>query len=178
MSGHKRQRGWIGTLAALALLIVVGFVCGALAGFLWEEPRLVVAYLTGRTETVDWSEPPAAAPGEPSVASPPPVAAAPPAPASRAPAPRAEAPPAARPDAPPRSGFAVQVGAFGERGAAERLAERLREHGYDSYLSSEGGAPWRVRVGPLPAREQAEALAQRLKRAESLPTWVLEEGEG
>jgi DedD protein len=42
---------------ALVVLVVVGFLCGALAGFLWEEPGLVLAYLSGKTEPVEFSEP-------------------------------------------------------------------------------------------------------------------------
>jgi len=32
---------------------------------------------------------------------------------------------------------------------------------------------WRVRVGPVDSRPDAERLAGRLKREEQLPTWVL-----
>jgi cell division septation protein DedD len=56
MNTNRRQTGWVSTLAALVVLVVVGFLCGALAGFLWEEPGLVIAYLTGKTETVESTE--------------------------------------------------------------------------------------------------------------------------
>ena len=38
-----------------------------------------------------------------------------------------------------------------------------------------GSARWRVRVGPWPTRDAGERAADRLKREERLPTWVLEE---
>lgn len=197
---ERRRRGWVGTVFALLLLVVGGFVCGALAGFLWEEPRLVVAYLSGETENLAWSDPSAEA--DAGAGDPPPVAAAPPPQAPSAEAqPEAEAPAAAarasaaepRPPAPPappveprsapapQGGFAVQVGAFGESRSAERLATRLRENGFDTYVTpsaAEGASRWRVRVGPVPEREAAERLARRLKRDQELPTWVLEEGGG
>jgi hypothetical protein len=53
----RRNAGWVSTLVALVVLVVVGFLCGALAGFLWEEPGLVLAYLSGKTEPVEFSEP-------------------------------------------------------------------------------------------------------------------------
>ncbi len=57
MNQDRRRGGWVSTLLALVVLVVVGFLCGALAGFLWEEPGLVLAYLSGETESVEWSEP-------------------------------------------------------------------------------------------------------------------------
>jgi DedD protein len=72
MKHDRRQAGWISTLVALVGLVVVGFLCGAFAGFLWEEPGLVLAYLSGKTEPVSFD--PNAAPSEPApVAAPPPT---------------------------------------------------------------------------------------------------------
>lgn len=185
-TSQRRRGGWVGTVAALLLLVVVGFVFGALVGFLWEEPRLVVAYLSGQTENLDWHAP--QSPQDVAGSATPPVAAAPPARETEAaPAPPPPSVPQAEASSPPPSAhgsearFAVQVGAFGESRAAEHLADRLREHGFDTYVTpgpDDGASRWRVRVGPVPEREAAERLAQRLKRDEELPTWVLEEGEG
>jgi len=72
----------------------------------------------------------------------------------------------------------VQVGAFTESAPAEKLADRLRARGYPTYVRSsedDGESRWRVRVGPVAARPEAEALAEKLQRAEKLPTWVLDE---
>lgn len=208
MVDPRRRSGWIGMLLALTLLLAVGFLGGAFAGFLWEEPRLVLAYLTGRTEPVEWSdagsrESVAAAPDAlpsvelPSVseAAPDPapesVAKAPPepeaesAPAPTAPAPKVVAKPAPEPALPAVAAapgrFSVQVGAFGESGPAEQLAKRLRSRGYESYVvpaTASGPATWRVRVGRVAARAQAEKLAAKLAKGEKLPTWVIDEGEG
>jgi cell division septation protein DedD len=77
----------------------------------------------------------------------------------------------------PTAGFAVQVGAFSEKGTAQALADSLRAHGFPVYLSPTEGDPanWRVRVGPLSTRPEAEKTARRLEAAEKLPTWVLGE---
>jgi cell division septation protein DedD len=89
-----------------------------------------------------------------------------------------EAAPAVAAAPPPAGGFAVQVGAFTEASAAEQLARRLREHGHPVYVAPSVGsdtARWRVRVGPLSSRAEAEGVAARLEREERLSTWVLAE---
>jgi DedD protein len=229
-SKDRRSAGWISTLVALVVLVVVGFLCGALAGFLWEEPGLVVAYLSGKTEPVEWSEtnepapvaaaPPALsesaelaadsapqpaaaeAPAEPEPEPepeakpvPPPAPAALPAPARvkpaekkpAAPKPNTVAKPAEKPAtakvaaATPAGRFSVQVGAFADRASADKLASRLRSHGYDTFVKTDGeagGKRFRVRVGPVAARSRAEELAAKLAKGEKLPTWILDESKG
>jgi cell division septation protein DedD len=177
----------------LGILIVAGFAAGVLAGALWEEPALVLAYLGGDTEEVQWAaETPAEGPGEalPPVAAAPKPEEAPPLPSleptpppAAAPSKKAAAPepkPAKSPSvaAAPPGRIAIQVGAFGESGTAEGLAKKLRGRGYPVYVAHGAGARWRVRVGPLEDRASAERLAARLKRDEKLPTWVLEEDGG
>jgi cell division septation protein DedD len=86
--------------------------------------------------------------------------------------------PAAPPAAPPpTTGFSVQVGAFADQKAANALAESLRQEGYSVYLSRGDGAAgaWRVRVGPMSSREEAERAGSRLKAKRNLPTWILSE---
>ena len=64
------------------------------------------------------------------------------------------------------------------REAAERLAASLRDKGFSVYVSPgarAGEARWRVRVGPLATREEAERAASRLKKVEKLPPWILSE---
>jgi len=118
--------------------------------------------------------PPAAeAASTPDVAAPAVVAAAKAAP----PAPAAPRPPAAV-AAPRAGGLAVQVGAFSTSRAAEDLAGSLRSKGLPVVVSpgtQSGESRWRVRVGPYASREEAEATADRLKREDRLPTWILSE---
>jgi DedD protein len=224
----RRQGGWVSTVVTLVVLVVVGFLCGALAGFLWQEPGLVLAHLSGKTEPVEWSEPepgpvaaeppafsenPEAAPNggakvEAAVLSPEPVAAraAVPVAAVAAPVPATEPakpavqPVAQKPAAPiaakpapakpapvkvaavtPAGRFSVQVGAFADSAGAEKLASRLRTKGYTSYVKADaegGGKRYRVRVGPVNARERAEELAAKLVKGEKLPTWIIDENKG
>lgn len=188
-------RSWLGVGVRLAVLATAGFAVGVVAGILWEEPGLVVAYLRGNTTEVAWQKgaPLDQVPGGP-VVSPPPEAlppgavaqsspAPPPVQAAPKPATAPEPPPVAAappppPPAPAAGRMAVQVGAFGESSSAQRLAKRLRARGYPVYVAPgalSGEARWRVRVGPLPDRAEAERVAARLKREEKLPTWVLDE---
>lgn len=164
MSGRAAGPSRLGVLLRIFLICVPCFVLGAGLGLLWQDPELVGSYLLGRTEEV------ALGPGFdglPDEAGELPAVAAPPQAEQPAPA----APRAARP-----GGSVVQVGAFGERASAERLAGALREKGYPVRVrggDSAGG--WRVRVGPYATPREAEAAAGRLKSQERLPTWVLEE---
>jgi cell division septation protein DedD len=184
-------------IAAAVAVISVGFALGIVGGIVWEEPGLVLAYLTGGTKRIDWgadSDPDEAVadrepPRAPSVAAAPPLGVRD---APKAPAPQRERikaaeisrvakpadPPTAKVVAPPSvAGFAVQVGAFSDEQAARVLADSLRRDGYAVYLSrgeGEAGA-WRVRVGPLPSKEEAERTGHRLKSEHKLPTWVLSE---
>lgn len=120
---------------------------------------------------------------------------APPATGAPPPAPRAtaEAAPRAVPSAAPpapaaarsvgtaavtRARFAVQVGAFAQSAEAEKLEAELARKGLPAYVQPATGARdsrWRVRVGPLATRDEADRLATKLKTQEGLPVWVLEE---
>lgn len=74
-------------------------------------------------------------------------------------------------NAPPA--WAIQVGAFSDRVAAERLAEGLRgRYPVDVLPAREQGGRWRVRVQPIEDEARARSLADRLKQDERLPTWV------
>jgi DedD protein len=167
-------------VAILGLLIVAGFAVGILAGLVWEEPGLVFAHWGGETEEVVWSagvtEGPAAElagkpardgrPADPQVLR------------ERERAGGSETPPVA---ADQGGHLAVQVGAFKTSEAAERLATSLRNKGFPVYVSPgvKAGSPrWRVRVGPLATREEAESTATQLKKVERLPTWILSEDAG
>lgn len=72
----------------------------------------------------------------------------------------------------PTTGFAVQLGAFRDESAAEALVARLRSQGFNGFVMSGDG--WhRVRVGPLPDRDAAVVLAERIHRAIDEPTQVV-----
>ncbi len=134
--------------------------------------------------------PPAAAPApahptqEPAP-TPPPAAeghasANPPSAESARPAARAAAPPpVSSPPPSPGQRFSVQVGAFAESTDAEKLAEHLRRKGMHVFVVPATGprdSRWRVRVGPIESRAEANRLAEQLKTSDKLPTWVLAEG--
>ena len=185
MAASKRR---LGPLVALAVLAIAGFTVGAVAGIIWEEPRLVLAYLTGDTTEITWSADaiPAARDLDAAGAE---LAAQTAKPVPEVVLPAADAVEVARPKppavaaAPPAATgpVAIQVGAFAHSESAERLATRLSERGYAAYVTpgaSAGEARWRVRVGPMRDRDEADRVAARLKREEKLPTWVLAEDGG
>ncbi len=185
--------GWPSIVAVGAVVVAAGFAVGVIAGITWEEPGLVVGYLSGQTEGINWSgeaEGPEAGDlaADGAILQPPSVAAPPPLGLRKAPdaavsdrarsgAGIASSRKAASISTQSAAGFAVQVGAFSEKSAARALANSLRAHGYPVYLSPTEGDPvsWRVRVGPLGTRPEAEKAARRLETAEKLPTWVLGE---
>jgi cell division septation protein DedD len=181
----------------MTVLVAAGFLVGLVVGVISEQPELMVSHLVGHDEEVAWSpdaqavfiestavepaldrslaesktvvqpgssDPPAWVESEPGL---PPV--------SQESKQREPSPPA------PDGGLVVQVGAFSESGAAEKMSSSLRDKGYAAYVipsteSSDGR--WRVRVGPATSRQKAEKLARRLKVEERLPTWVVSEGKG
>jgi len=198
MAERSRSRHPFLASMGLVLLAPPGFALGVLAGVAWEEPGMLAGHLLGRSVDAPWGQVAGGRPASESVPAAQPEPLAPPAPAPRraartelppvaapSPAPKPEAPaaPATRlrpgvlsPDSAER--FAVQVGAFSESHAAEALVERLRRIGFEAYVSPSavpGQARWRVRVGPVASREQAEGVAARLKAEQKLPTWVLDE---
>jgi DedD protein len=94
----------------------------------------------------------------PAPASPPPAAAAPVPAKAAEPAPGAE---------PAKAGtFSVQLAAFIDDKGANALAGKLKKSGYPSYVepyTTSRGTLWRVRVGPYPSRDAAEAARTKLK---------------
>jgi cell division septation protein DedD len=152
---------WIATIAGALLLMVAGFGVGLLAPAIWDA-SLVADHVSGKTTDVPLPN----APVRERVADA--------AKSSRAPSESDDAPPAVS-SAPPSGGFAVQVGAFATQSAAEDLAAELRALGHATYVADQGGngARFKVRVGPIGTRADADTLADQLKREQRLPTWVL-----
>lgn len=71
------------------------------------------------------------------------------------------------------AGWSIQVGAFSDEAAAERLAEGLGGKYPVAVLpASTAGGRWRVRVQPIRSEARAREMAEELKRNERLPTWV------
>jgi DedD protein len=65
-----------------------------------------------------------------------------------------------------KDGFAVQLAAFSDDKGANSLANRLKRDGYPVYtepLKTSRGTLWRVRVGPFPSRDAANAVRDKLK---------------
>ena len=78
------------------------------------------------------------------------------------------APPSAGAQPPALEGFAVQVGAFRDEAKLAQSREKLAAAGvvhYTERLESRGGPLTRLRAGPFPTREAAEAALAKLKRA-------------
>lgn len=124
----------------------------------------------------DKAPPPAAAVAPPAVATGQAVA-APPQPAA-APAPSAASAsdaPVARKDSP--EAWDVQVGSFSSRDRAVALRDKLRARHFDAYVEKtvldSGYDSYRVRVGPVLRRAEAEKLQGRLKSEEHLPAIVI-----
>jgi DedD protein len=71
------------------------------------------------------------------------------------------------PDTPAKIGtYSVQLAAFSDDKGANALASRLKKGGHPAYTepySTSRGTLWRVRVGPYPTREAAEAARSKLK---------------
>jgi DedD protein len=81
------------------------------------------------------------------------------------PLPSADTSPEAQKSAGP---FVVQVAAFSDRFGARSLVAKLKKGGFPGYIetvSTDKGTLHRVRVGPYPSREVADAARTRLKTA-------------
>jgi rare lipoprotein A len=72
--------------------------------------------------------------------------------------------------------FTVQIGAFADRGNAERLRDRLLPY-YQPIFIQDYDAPtghfYRVRVGRMPTPEAAQRLAAQLKDSDGFQTFVM-----
>ncbi|HVT59209.1 MAG TPA: SPOR domain-containing protein [Thermoanaerobaculia bacterium] len=69
----------------------------------------------------------------------------------------------------------IQVFSSADKDQADRVRERLVGAGLRAFLSpiDKGGqAMYRVRIGPFPSRDKAEAVAEKVRREQKLDTWI------
>lgn len=72
--------------------------------------------------------------------------------------------------------WTVQVGSFGDEANAMALRDRLRKKGHSAYvdaLAAEGKTFYRVRVGPMIQRTEAETAQARLAKEERIKSLVM-----
>lgn len=99
-----------------------------------------------------------------------------------APAPNPAATPAATPAAPGEPRVAagqvvIQVFSSPELDQAEKVRDRLIRGGHKAYLSPvqvAGRTMHRVRIGPFDSRDQAQKVAEQVRKGYKLDTWVTE----
>ena len=183
---HERAsgQGLLTTMLGIVVLVAVGFAVGLVVGVVSEEPDLVAGHVAGRSTEIDWTAPVQEenVPFSPKIEieaeeiEPAPVLIA----EAGVREPAIESTPEKLPAvaAAPNSGegFAIQVGAFGTESAARAMEARLEDAGYGVHLvAPTTDNRWRVRVGPIWGKGEAEAVARRLKTEEGLPTWVIAE---
>jgi cell division protein FtsN len=72
--------------------------------------------------------------------------------------------------------YTIQVGAYKNRRQADDSRQQLASAGLDAYVvtlaAQEGVARYRVRIGTYRSREEAAAVAERLRTQRSLTTFV------
>lgn len=69
------------------------------------------------------------------------------------------------------SGFVAQVGSFSQKQNAVVLADKLQASGYASFVEevkADNGMVYRVKIGPVNARSEAESLLNNVKANEGL----------
>ena len=185
--GHGlRPGGVVRALGRLVLLIGFGFAAGLLIGVLSEEPELLTSHLRGEGEAIVLTRNVEdGVPAEPAISEhgSPRVDVERDAVMETRPEemPDSQLPVVAAPLTPRRADsnhdrqWAIQVGAFSDEATATKLADGLDSKGYPTELLPASGASqrWRVRVQPVRGEANAKEMADRLKRVERLPTWVL-----
>jgi len=92
--------------------------------------------------------------------------------ASPAPAAGSAAPPALAP-----AGFAIQVGAFRDKAAADSIVARLKGKGFGAYTVAPAAADglFNVRVGPFVQRSDAEKAQAKLRDEEKLKPFIVKQ---
>ncbi len=134
------------------------------------KPAVVAVPGTTLADDLDAEEAaPSAPPAGPVPEASTPVAAEPAAPAGAGvPSPAPAAPPTGE-------GLVIQVFSSPDRAQAEQVVERLRGSGHPAFLSPTdvaGKTMFRVRIGPFEERARAERVAESVRRAFRLDTWI------
>lgn len=104
------------------------------------------------------------APAEPVTGAPAPAADATPPVTARVPEPAAKPKPGPAAQ-PPVGDWVIQVGSFSQKLNAQGLRDRLKKAGYAAFLQdarTDAGQSWRVLVGPLKTRSDAEKVRDEL----------------
>jgi cell division protein FtsN len=176
------RKGAITLSAGSVVLLVLVFVAGVLTGLTWRNPeqeimaaaKPAVSVKPAAVTVMPPAPPKAAPPPQPAQsqpaqsmmpATPPPAPAPATAPAGATPA-SAPAAAAAAPSVPAVQ-LAIQVGAFLDKGNADKLVERLKEAGYTPQIVLGGHAPrvWNfVCVGPYHDWGEASQIAAVISR--------------
>jgi cell division septation protein DedD len=94
------------------------------------------------------------------------------------PPPRTSPPPTVTPPAvAPATGFAIQVGAFRDRAAADSIVARLKGKGFGAYAVAPAAADglFNVRVGPFTQRADAEKAQAKLRDEEKLKPFIVKQ---
>ena len=143
-------------VGARVVVLDAGAAAPATATTSASQPAAAASTASVRSEPLP-PEPAKPAPAKPAE----PVAATPkPEPAKSAEPPKPAPKPAAS-----GTGFAVQVGAFGNAAEAGKLRDRLRAAGFTAFtetVSSDKGSLTRVRVGPVLTRAEADQLRSQV----------------
>ncbi len=71
--------------------------------------------------------------------------------------------------------FTIQLGAFKSKSVADKLDDRLRNNGYDSFVLAVRSDLYRVRVGRFNTQEEAKVVAMQIKKTERLDSFITNE---
>lgn len=77
----------------------------------------------------------------------------------------------------PKGAYVIQVFSSADQGQADRIRAKLVAGGQKAYLSpiERGGRTmYRVRVGPFKSRDEAQKVADKVRKGYKLDTWVTE----
>jgi cell division septation protein DedD len=100
--------------------------------------------------------------------------AAAPAPPPAAPPEPQKAPEKTPAKAPAAGSVMLQVGAFGDKSTAQTLATKLKAKGYAAFVFTAPTGPlqFKVRVGPMADRAEADKIADRLRKEEGFQPFI------